>query len=194
MYDAHTQNTWTDDRVTMLKKLWADGLSAAQIAGELGGGLSRNGVIGKVHRLGLSGRISAGSNLRRNENQFFTPPVMRMVKLHKQPVFGGPIVNELKIVEYKTAPDLQALNAAIPPEQRCALQDLTDETCRWPIGDPCEPDFHFCGGAAKSKEPYCSGHMRIAYEPSPARRRRNSSPAPANYLSGPGAGLKAFIA
>ena len=118
--------TWTDERVELLKKLWADGLSASQIAGELGG-ITRNAVIGKVHRLGLSGRAKAPSS-------------------------------------------------SVPRQRKPrAPLELNDEKCHWPIGDPGQPDFFFCGGKTNAGTPYCGYHGRVAYQPPQARRDRRHS-------------------
>ncbi len=116
--------SWTDERVERLKKLWNEGLSASQIAADLGG-VTRNAVIGKVHRLGLSGRAKSPT---------------RPLKLE--------------------------------------LIELTEITCKWPIGDPAHDDFHFCGHKCKDGSPYCAYHVSLAYQPL-AERRRDRRPAAA---------------
>src|SRR5713226_6468542 len=152
--------SWTDERVETLKKLWADGLSASQIAAELGG-ITRNAVIGKVHRLGLSGRAKAPSSSaprprKARPPQFRTArPAMRgNTALRTQPFYE---------LDYEPAPE--PIENVIPIGQRCSLLELTDARCRWPIGDPSSADFFFCGGKPVTNLPYCAYHSRIAYQP-----------------------------
>ena len=161
--------TWTDDRVELLKRLWADGLSASQIAGELGG-ITRNAVIGKVHRLGLSGRAKSPSSSvprprkPRTATQMFRPsrPMVRgNTALAAQPSY-----------DYDMEPEIEPIENIIPIGQRCTLLELNDDKCRWPIGDPGQPDFFFCGGKTSTGIPYCGYHARVAYQPPAARRDR----------------------
>ncbi len=134
---------WTDDRIDQLKKLWDEGLSASQIAKELGEGVTRNAVIGKAHRLGLKSRPSP-------------------VKADKD--------------KKKAAPKRAPKKA---DKQLVTLLDLTDRMCKWPIGHPGDPDFHFCGKPAESGMPYCAGHCAEAYQAQPPRRdRRQQQPRP----------------
>jgi GcrA cell cycle regulator len=157
--------SWTDERVEMLKKLWADGLSASHVAAELGG-ITRNAVIGKVHRLGLAGRAksptSTGSRPRKPRSQILrvSRPVMR----------GNTALAE--VYEYETDAEPGIADNVIPITQRRSLLELTAQTCRWPIGDPGNPDFFFCGGRTAGDSPYCAHHSRIAYQPSHLRRDR----------------------
>ena len=161
--------TWTDERVETLKKLWADGLSASQIAGELGG-ITRNAVIGKVHRLGLSGRAKAPSSSvprqrkPRAASQYSRPrPAMR----------GNTALahHALPYLDSLPEPEPELLDNIIPIGQRCSILQLTDATCRWPIGDPSAADFFFCGGNPVNNLPYCAYHSRVAYQPVQDRRR-----------------------
>jgi GcrA cell cycle regulator len=166
MMDAATG--WTDDRVELLTKLWGEGLSASQIAAALGGGVTRNAVIGKVHRLGLSGRAKSGSA---------TPA--RVAKPRPQTA-PGPIPDALAIAAREGAP-LSRLpsppeprstdEVEIPVSQRVSILELRDSMCRWPIGDPSKPDFAFCGGRAVAGLPYCGHHCSVAYQPATERRR-----------------------
>lgn len=161
---------WTDERVERLKKLWNDGLSASQIAAELGG-ITRNAVIGKVHRLGLSGRAKApSSSAPRQRKPRAQAPMFRSVR----PVMRG---NTALAAHFEAAyelepePEPELIENVIPLGQRCSIVELNDEKCHWPIGDPGQPDFFFCGGKTVSSLPYCGYHCRIAYQPVADRRR-----------------------
>jgi GcrA cell cycle regulator len=158
--------TWTDDRVELLKKLWADGLSASQIAGELGG-ITRNAVIGKVHRLGLSGRAKAPSSSVPRQRKPRAPSMFRAPR----PMMRGNTALAMPAYDYEPEPEPELLENIIPIGQRCTLLELNDEKCHWPIGDPGQPDFFFCGGKTGTGIPYCGYHARIAYQPVTDRRR-----------------------
>jgi GcrA cell cycle regulator len=165
---------WTDERVEMLKKLWADGLSASQIAGRLGE-VTRNAVIGKVHRLGLAGRATT-SRMRsaRPRNRVAHLPLRpTRVQYRTQgnvalkPIFmpvEKPTV-ALSIVP-SVAPDL-----SLPAALQVALLDLKENMCRWPIGDPQDDNFHFCGHTKAQGISYCEHHAQKAFQPA-ARRRK----------------------
>ncbi len=153
---------WTDERVELLKKLWADGLSASQIAAELGG-ITRNAVIGKVHRLGLSGRAKSPSSAAPRPRKARSSGHMLRVS---RPTMRG---NTALAFEYEPEPEPELVE--IPIEQRKTLLQLSDKTCRWPVGDPGSGDFYFCGGETASELPYCSYHSRVAYQPAVDRRR-----------------------
>lgn len=151
---------WTDERVELLRRLWADGLSCSQIAAELGG-VTRNAVIGKVHRLGLSGRAkSPASKPGRPRTR-----KSRTLVFYKNPESGvfGPAI------EPEPMPEPEFVDSIIPVGQRRTIFELKEDTCRWPIGDPGEADFFYCGGAC-SCAPYCSHHSRVAYKPKESRR------------------------
>ncbi len=156
--------SWTDERVELLKKLWADGLSASQIAAELGG-ITRNAVIGKVHRLGLSGRAKSPSSTSPRPRKARSSGMMRV----SRPTMRG---NTAFAYEYELEPEPELID--IPLEQRKTLLQLTEKTCRWPVGDPGSSEFYFCGGDSVNDLPYCSYHSRIAYQP--AHERRNKRP------------------
>ena len=156
--------SWTDERVELLKKLWADGLSASQIAAELGG-ITRNAVIGKVHRLGLSGRAKSPSSTSPRPRKARSSGMMRV----SRPTMRG---NTALAYEYELEPEPELID--IPLEQRKTLLQLTEKTCRWPVGDPGSSEFYFCGGDSVNDLPYCSYHSRIAYQP--AHERRNKRP------------------
>jgi GcrA cell cycle regulator len=175
---------WNEDRVELLKKLWSDGLSASQTAVELGGGISRNAVIGKVHRLGLSTRV---------KSQPSSVQLQRKPRAHGQAiriarggVHGNTALAPLPSYEtqaddaqaYATQayakevePEPQVTENVIPLGQRCSILDLNNHKCRWPIGDPSLPDFFFCGGKPVGGMPYCAYHSRMAYQPAADRRR-----------------------
>jgi GcrA cell cycle regulator len=152
---------WTDERVELLKKLWADGLSASQIAAELGG-ITRNAVIGKVHRLGLSGRAKSPSSASPRPRKTRSSGMLRV----SRPAMRG---NTALAYEYEPEPEPELIE--IPVEQRKTLLQLNERTCRWPIGDPGGADFFFCGGETANELPYCSYHSRVAYQPASERRR-----------------------
>ena len=165
--------TWTDERVELLKKLWADGLSASQIAGELGG-ITRNAVIGKVHRLGLSGRAKAPSSSVPRQRK---PRAPSMFRAPRPMMRGNTALAHMPAYDYEPEPELQPIENIIPIGQRCTLLELNDEKCHWPIGDPGQPDFFFCGGKTTSGIPYCGYHARVAYQPPAARRDRRPNRA-----------------
>jgi GcrA cell cycle regulator len=160
--------TWTDERVELLKKLWADGLSASRIAAELGG-VSRNSVIGKVHRLGLSGRAKSASASAPRQRK---PRVhQHMMRLARPGVRGNTALAPMQVFEVDVAAVPQVVENIVPMGQRCSILELNESTCRWPIGDPSAVDFFFCGGKTIEGLPYCGYHSRIAYQPASERRR-----------------------
>jgi GcrA cell cycle regulator len=160
---------WTEERVEQLKKLWADGLSASQIAAELGG-ITRNAVIGKVHRLGLSGRAKAPSSGIPRPRKTRPPHMLRAARPSLR---GNTALARHAALAYELAPEAEPepIENIIPIGQRCSLLELNDSKCRWPIGDPGSPDFFFCGGKPVGELPYCAYHARIAYQPITDRRR-----------------------
>ncbi len=164
---------WSEERVELLKRLWGDGLSASQIAGQLGGGVTRNAVIGKVHRLGLAGRVrpgapapvpaaAAASRRIKPGRAEAAPPVAVPTVVPLPPV--------LTALNGGGAP-ASASTVAIPVSQRVTIMELRESMCRWPMGDPTTPDFHFCGARAITGLPYCTQHAQVAYQPATERRR-----------------------
>jgi GcrA cell cycle regulator len=154
---------WTEDRVELLKKLWADGCTCSQIRNELGG-TSRNAVIGKVRRLNLARRGTppnpSASSTRKPRKPKSQPSRVGVT------IFGrSPPLKPSDYVPLVPEPDPKV----IPLDQRCTILDLTSTTCRWPIGVPGKPDFFFCGGKPHEGLPYCGYHSRIAYQPARAR-------------------------
>lgn len=137
---------WTERRVDLLKKLWADGLSASQIAKQLGG-VSRNSVIGKVHRLGLSGRAEASRPTRLAKPVAAKPARPRPAAAIVIPFARVPLPD----------PAQADTLTPLPEEERCA------HWCRWPIGDPKSAAFDFCGReqgwlTEARRDTYCPGH------------------------------------
>ncbi len=149
---------WTEDRVEVLKKLWLDGFSASQIAKQLGGGLTRNAVIGKVHRLGLSGRAAPSQPQR----PVFKPsrPVRAATPI------PAPVVRRVEPVA--PAPQPPATVFACEETGSATVLTLGSHMCKWPIGDPSSDSFGFCGRAS-SEGPYCVQHARVAYQAQPRK-------------------------
>ena len=144
--------SWTDDRIEQLKSLWTEGLSASHIA-KVMGGISRNAVIGKVHRLGLAGRACPP----RGERLRLATTTRQAIRTHlPQP----PIVEEDPVI--------------LDDGSFATVLTINDRMCRWPIGDPADNEFHFCGRKPKGGSPYCEAHSRKAYQPQqlrPEKRR-----------------------
>jgi len=170
---------WTDERVEKLKKLWSEGLSASQIAAQLGG-VSRNAVIGKVHRLCLPGRAKAGGTAAtaRAKRPATSAPrapnyVSRMTTTRTMTRTTGATVmkEEVEIDAIEDQETAPVGNVVVPMSRRLALTQLTDRTCKWPIGDPMKEEFHFCGNDSPDTSPYCTFHAKLAYQPSGERRR-----------------------
>ncbi len=164
--------SWTEERVETLKKLWAEGHSASQIANRLGG-VTRNAVIGKVHRLGLSGRATPSRPVKR-------PP--RLARPKPRPnATAAPAV--AKAAPSSSAPrrpaDAEiAAAAALPPltgdnGETAGILTIRDSMCKWPIGDPADANFAFCGRKAECG-PYCKEHAKVAFQPARKRDRRKS--------------------
>ena len=184
--------SWTDERVETLKTMWAEGKSASQIAKELGG-VTRNAVIGKVHRLGLSNRNAA--------------PVAKPAPKAKPAKEAAPAKEEAKKPEPEPAAAEKPANVParkpiiragqpLPPQpsanevsaealanvrevektaKRLSLMQLTERTCKWPVGDPATDDFWFCGHPVQQGKPYCEAHVAVAFQPMSARRDRRAS-------------------
>jgi GcrA cell cycle regulator len=161
--------SWTDERVELLKKLWSDGLSASQIAAELGG-ITRNAVIGKVHRLGLSGRAKSASSAAPRPRKARSP----MMRIGRASIRGNTALAHAYEIEAEATPEL--IENIIPIGQRRTILELTEQTCHWPIGDPGSSDFFFCGGNTIAGLPYCAYHSRVAYQPASDRRRDRRPP------------------
>ncbi|MDB5225442.1 MAG: cell cycle regulator GcrA [Candidatus Adlerbacteria bacterium] len=150
--------TWTDERTELLKKLWNDGLSASAIAAELGG-ITRNAVIGKVHRLGLEGRPKAASKRKPRVSQANG----RNFNISRPVLNGTPAPAFKPEYEHDPQAELEESEKIIPFKQRLTMLTLSEGVCRWPVGDPCQGSFYFCGGSANAG-PYCAYHGNIAYK------------------------------
>lgn len=191
--------SWTDDRVETLKKMWGEGLSASQIAKELGG-VTRNAVIGKVHRLGLSNRATSGGAAKAEPKAKPAPkakaapkpaadpkpeveakpepktesaaPPKSSISARKQIIPAGqplppqPSANEI-------SPEaLAKVNEVEKKAKKIGLMELTERTCKWPVGDPATEEFWFCGLPVKQGKPYCEAHVGVAFQPMSSRRDR----------------------
>jgi GcrA cell cycle regulator len=158
---------WTEERVELLKKLWQDGLSASQIAAELGG-VTRNAVIGKVHRLGLSGRGQPTTSIKRQRRA-----PAQAARQARPAITVGNLALQPQI-ETVSEPDFRPRrDVVVPISKRLTIEMLTERTCKWPIGDPGKDDFHFCGNESLDGIPYCEYHSGVAYQtPDPRRRIR----------------------
>ena len=203
--------SWTDERVETLKRMWGEGQSASQIARELGG-VTRNAVIGKVHRLGLSNRTLAGETpadaaeatpeatveatatsteaeaatespeaRTAAETAADTPEAeaddqeeaATAVMLHRRPIItaGQPLPPQPSANEI-SAEALATVREVEKRARKLTLMELTERTCKWPVGDPATPDFWFCGLPAQAGKPYCEAHVGVAFQPMSARRDR----------------------
>ncbi|HEY7748031.1 MAG TPA: GcrA family cell cycle regulator [Aestuariivirgaceae bacterium] len=164
--------SWTEERVELLKKYWNEGLSASQIASRLGYGVTRNAVIGKVHRLGLSGRVTPQRAARPRPRRTREPTHPGRPML---PVNGATALKPLHRAEpqLRLEPEPEPIRLVdIPQGERVNILMLSERTCRWPVGDPGSSDFCFCGHTPKaSGGPYCEYHSRIAFQPLQDRRR-----------------------
>ena len=208
--------SWTEERIERLKKMWHDGATASQIADELGG-VSRNAVIGKAHRLGLEQRPSpvkpgeekeakksspAPAGAKAAAPKIETPKALPVAAATPAP-HPAPAASPQRSPEmqYRSigpggfirqgpgeqqapippAPPRRLVPAKPSPEvaDKTGLLDLNDRICKWPIGHPGEPDFHFCGQQANPGFPYCVEHCGVAYQAQlPRRDRRPPPPLP----------------
>jgi GcrA cell cycle regulator len=165
--------SWTDERVEQLKKMWLDGLSASQIAGELANGITRNAVIGKVHRLGLSGRVKSPVPAPSRPRSKGGPEDEERVPI--LPVSHGNLALAVEVRPAPApapAPRASGDDVVIPICERVSIMELRESMCRWPLGDPTSSDFRYCGAKMQiGLGPYCAHHARIAYQPAQDRRR-----------------------
>ena len=201
--------SWTDERVETLKRMWGEGQSASTIAKELGG-VTRNAVIGKVHRLGLSNR-NGGAAAPKDADaapetpavpETSTPPETEMLTRSANPAPPAPAAeeeDEPEELDENGIPISAARRAIIPAGQplppqpsaneispealakvnevektarKIGLMELTEKTCKWPVGDPATPDFWFCGLPSQAGKPYCEAHVGVAFQPMSSRRDR----------------------
>jgi GcrA cell cycle regulator len=205
--------SWTDERIERLKKMWSQGATASQIADELGG-VSRNAVIGKAHRLGLEQRPSpvkpgeekeakkpaapAGATPKPAAPKAEAPappapsatpatpasPPRSSPEMQYRSIGPGGFVRQGpgdQQAPIPPAPPRRLVPAKPSPEvaDKTGLLDLNDRICKWPMGHPGEPDFHFCGEPANPGFPYCVQHCGVAYQAQlPRRDRRPPPPLP----------------
>jgi len=177
--------SWTDERIALLKKMWKDGKSAAEIAKTLGKGVTRNAVIGKAHRMGLSGRpspIKKPTATAKKEPAKKEAPARKEILARKEVKPGAaplkksvatPVVSGVKnnpLLKEMAAQQQQQPKTPvkeIPPlNGGTALIDLSERMCKWPYGDPQEDDFTFCGRGIRPGTPYCPDHAAMAYQTS----------------------------
>lgn len=163
---------WTDERVEQLKKLWSEGLSASQIAKQLGG-VTRNAVIGKVHRLGLSGRATPSRPARRTVK----PSRPRTTAAASAPAAPAARQAAARPAAVATAAPAPVEPAILPSGEFATVLTLRDSMCKWPIGDPAQAEFRFCGRKTAGGNAYCEAHSSVAYQPSNKRRRRSDAGA-----------------
>jgi len=191
--------SWTDERVEVLKTMWGEGKSASQIAKELGG-VTRNAVIGKVHRLGLSNRATTTSKASVKEKPAASaakkaePAAKPAPKAAKPAPAAAPAAAAVENV--RPIPPRKAIVPAgqpLPPQpsaneispealarvsevekkaKRLTLMELTERTCKWPVGDPATDQFWFCGLPSETGKPYCEAHVGVAFQPMSSRRDR----------------------
>ena len=159
---------WTDERVELLKKLWAEGHSASQIAARLPGEeITRNAVIGKVHRLNLAGRVMEAKAPKESKALEKPRPSIPPIPMTVNEVEKAQFTIEANPPQLPIPQVLPLVNGG-----RVTVLHLSDKTCRWPIGDPGTEDFCFCGHTPRDKSPYCDYHTRAAYQPMQDRRYR----------------------
>jgi len=195
--------SWTDERVETLKKMWGEGQSASQIAKELGG-VTRNAVIGKVHRLGLSNRAgttgAAAKPAAASPAQKPKPAPAPKPKPDLTSKADAPVEKEIEAAPEPAPKPMSAARRQIipagqplPPQpsaneipaealakvsevekkaKRISVMELTEKTCKWPIGDPATEDFWFCGLPSQAGKPYCEAHVGVAFQPMSSRRDR----------------------
>jgi len=164
--------SWTDERVELLRQHWMEGKSASQIASLLGHGLTRNAVIGKVHRLGLASRAkspssSSGHAAHRAPNAAHHA-APRPPTAHR--ILRGATALAVAPQPLAEAEPEAFEGVVVPMSLRVTIVDLKEAMCRWPLGDPTSPDFRYCGSPVASG-PYCMHHAQLAYQPAPERRR-----------------------
>ena len=143
--------SWTPEREEKLKELWKKGHTASQIA-NLIGGTTRNAVIGKAHRLNLQARAGSKKTYSKTTLKNNTSTEVKTEKLSRKARFKALL-----------------LDKSFEPENPKKLEELTDLTCRWPIGHPYEEKFYFCGRKPMEKFPYCKLHVLYAFQPKNAK-------------------------
>ena len=140
---------WTYERIEQLKKLWEEGLTASRIAAELGD-VTRNAVIGKAHRLNLEARAPSKSSHTSGTSS-------GQNKIQRRPS-QQPLTRKQKFQSI-------LLDKNFEPENPKSLEELSEDTCKWPIGHPNEESFYFCGRKPEEDFPYCKLHVLYAFQP-----------------------------
>jgi len=195
VYKRGQEMSWTDERVELLSRLWLEGRSASQISAVLGGGLTRNAVIGKVHRLGLAGRVKSpnaatdGVGARGGRSDISELAASAPRRVAPRPVAAAAshsatsLVATARAVQGNTAlalaeatleavKPMRALEEVVVPlSLRVTIVELRESMCKWPLGDPSSQDFRYCGSPAHAATPYCQYHGKLAYQPAQDRRR-----------------------
>lgn len=153
--------SWTEEKVAVLQKHWGSGKSASEIA-EIIGGMSRNAVIGKAHRLGLAGQPTPAKEKKAKAKQATVPaePATAVDASAPADAPSRPQAATAKVI-------------ALQPGGGATILALTERMCRWPHGDPKKPGFRFCGKSATPGVPYCTEHLKMAYQ-APAPKRRDA--------------------
>ena len=143
--------SWDDNTTDLLKKYWSQGLTASQIAQKIGN-VTRNAVIGKAHRLNLQARATSKKTRQKINTEENNNTEVKTQKLGRKARFKALL-----------------LDKNFEQENPKKLEELTDETCRWPIGHPYEEKFYFCGRKPMEKFPYCKLHVLYAFQPKNAK-------------------------
>jgi GcrA cell cycle regulator len=169
---------WTDEIVEQLKQHWIDGKSASQIASLLGNGVTRNAVIGKVHRLGLAGRAKTPPSAASRPRRMASPPPAHRVA-NVGPRLNSPAPRMMRgatalayapqaLTELETQEEFESV--VVPMSLKVTIVELKESMCRWPLGDPATSEFRYCGSHTAAG-PYCPYHGGLAYQPAQDRRR-----------------------
>ena len=179
---------WTDERIKQLRQLWSEGQSASKIAEKLGG-VTRNAVIGKIHRLGLSNRSENSEKKIITKKRGRPAKVKNTDNFHKQAdnnknkdfsQINSDKFDDLHVDglegDKNMLPEATLANIAELEEnaKKLNLMELTERTCKWPIGDPATENFWFCGHPSEQGKPYCSNHVSIAFQPISLKRERKA--------------------
>ena len=168
--------SWTNERIELLQKLWLEGWSASRIAGELAHRITRNAVIGKVYRLGLSGRAKAlPGNVPASPPHHKAPRRPAHRHANSPQVVGNTALALHPFVIGAAAPQT-VRDVVVPISEPVTIMELRESMCRWPIGDPGQSEFRFCGAKKlPGQGPYCACHAGIAYQTQHDRRRERRS-------------------
>lgn len=161
--------SWTDDRVEVLKKLWLEGRTASQIASELGG-VTRNAVIGKVHRLGLSGRPSP---IKRKTRKSEVRKKTVRKKATKAVSKTTTVKKSATALKDNVVDIINNVDTFKPANGGKTMMELRENMCKWPMGDPKSQEFRFCGCKVEPGLPYCEHHAALAYQNVTRRRKIN---------------------